>query len=67
MVAEWAYEQLQIQVAETNRSQVQIPLGTIIYMVIICNRKIYTLWTKMIISVPMLQSNSYYYRKFIYM
>ena len=28
MVAEWVYEQLQIQVAESHRSQVWIPLGT---------------------------------------
>ena len=29
MVAEWAYEQLQIQVAESHRFQVQIPFGPI--------------------------------------
>ena len=28
VVAKWVYERLQIQVAESHRSQVQIPLGT---------------------------------------
>ena len=28
MVAEWVYERLQIQVAESHRSQARIPLGT---------------------------------------
>ena len=30
VLAEWVYEPLQIQVKESHRSQVQIPLGTII-------------------------------------
>ena len=31
VVAEWVYERLQIQVAVSHRSQVQIPLGTCNY------------------------------------
>ena len=44
MVAEWAHERLQIQVAETQRSEVWIPLGAwndymVAYLALAVNNK----------------------------